>query len=469
MQLRDYQLDLLQRTRVSLSRRRRTLMVCPTGGGKTVMFCWMAQRAVARGNRVVVLVHREELIDQVANTLHRFNVPTTFVAPGRKYRHNLPVVVASVFTLKNRLDIVHSPDLCIVDEAHHCTTKSSWGKVLNTWAGTKVVGVTATPQRLSGEGLNEVFDDIVIGPTTADLIEAGHLSPYDYFCPGEVDLTSVGFAMGDYNKTDLEDAMNKPGVTGSAVEHYRSLAHGKRAVVFCVSLKHAAAVRDQYTLAGYRADIIDGTMDKGARKALVARFASGGLDILVSCDVVSEGFDLPAIEVVQMLRPTASTSLCLQQWGRGLRTFPGKERAIILDHVGNCRRHLFPDSDRQWSLEGKKRTKRQASDKLPIRMCPVCFRALPIVTSVCPCGHVFKPQAREVEEKKGQLVKVSAEMKAALSAARKSEQAKATSYEELVALGESRGYRFPREWALKILGSRRNRTATRTRTTTWQH
>lgn len=445
-------------------------MVCPTGGGKTVMFSYMAQRAVARGGRVVILVHRDELIDQVASTLHRFNVPATFVAPGRKYRHNLPVVVASVFTLKNRLDVVHSPSLVIVDEAHHATAKSSWGRVLNTWSASKTVGVTATPQRLSGEGLNELFDDMVVGPSTADLIEAGHLSPYEYFCPNEVDLTGVGFSMGDYSKHDLEGAMNKPGITGSAVEHYRKLAHGKRAIVFCVSLKHCAAVRDQYQSAGYRAEIIDGTMEKSARRALVTRFASGGLDQLVSCDVVSEGFDLPAIEVVQMLRPTASTSLCLQQWGRGLRTFQGKSHAIILDHVGNCRRHMFPDSDREWTLEGKKRKKRDAEQKIPVRLCPVCFRALPGGTPKCLCGHAFAPQPREVEQKQGELVKVSAQMKLALQAQRKQEQSSAKSYEELVALGQSRGYRFPREWAMKIMASRKTRTSTRTRTTTtWHH
>lgn len=467
MQLRDYQLDLLDRTRRSLASHRRTLMVCPTGGGKTVMFCYMAQRAVARGGRVVILVHRDELIDQVASTLHKFNVPCTFVAPGRKYRHSIPVVVASVFTLKNRLDVVHSPTLVIVDEAHHATTKSSWGRVLNTWAASKVVGVTATPQRLSGEGLNELFDDMVVGPTTADLIEGGHLSSYEYFCPSEVDLSGVGFAMGDFNKHDIDTMMNKPGITGSAVEHYRKLADGKRAVIFCVSLKHCAAVRDQYLAAGYRAEIIDGTMDKAARRSLVQRFASGGLDQLVSCEVVSEGFDLPAIEVVQMLRPTASTSLCLQQWGRGLRTFAGKTHAIILDHVGNCRRHMFPDSDREWTLEGKKRKKKDAEQKIPIRLCPVCFRALPGGTPVCGCGHRFAPQPREVAQKQGELVKVSAQMKLALQAQRKQEQSSAKTYEDLVALGQSRGYRFPREWAQKILASRKTRT--RNRTTSWHH
>jgi superfamily II DNA or RNA helicase len=171
-----------------------------------------------------------------------------------------------------------------------------------------------------------------------------------------------------------------------------------------------------------------------------------------------------------MLRPTASTSLCLQQWGRGLRTFQGKSHAIILDHVGNCRRHMFPDSDREWTLEGKKRKKKEAEQKIPVRLCPVCFRALPGGTPKCLCGHAFAPQPREVEQKQGELVKVSAQMKLALQAQRKQEQSSAKSYEELVALGQSRGYRFPREWAMKIMASRKTRTSTRTRTTTtWHH
>jgi superfamily II DNA or RNA helicase len=440
-------------------------MVLPTGGGKTVVFSYMAAKAIEKGNRVVILVHRDELIDQVAGTLHKFSVPCTFVAPGRRYRHNLPVVVASVFTLKNRLDLVHSPNLVIVDEAHHATLKSSWGKVISAWPGAKTVGVTATPQRLSGEGLNEVFQDMVIGPSTADLIEEGHLSPYEYFCPSEVDLSSTGFTAGDYNKTELNTIMKRPGITGNAVEHYRKIAHGKRAVIFCVSLEHCAQVRDGYRAAGYRAEVIDGKMEKPARRALVERFAAGQLDQLVSCDVVSEGFDLPAIEVVQMLRPTASTSLCLQQWGRGLRTFPGKAHAIILDHVGNCGRHQFPDSDREWSLEGRKRRKKDAEQKLSVRLCPTCFRALPSSTSVCPCGHQFQAQPREVEQKEGSLVKVTKEMKLALQAKRKQEQSNARSYEDLIALGTARGYKFPREWALKIMDSRGNRN----RNNTWHH
>lgn len=467
MQLRDYQLDVLSRTRHSLARHQRSLMVLPTGGGKTVVFSYMAAKATERGNRVVILVHRDELIDQVASTLHRFNVPCTFVAPGRRYRHNIPVVVASVFTLKNRLGLVHSPNLVIVDEAHHATLKSSWGKVISAWPGAKTVGVTATPQRLSGEGLNEVFQDMVIGPSTADLIEAGHLAPYEYFCPSEVDLSSTGFTAGDYNKTELSAIMRRPGITGSAVEHYRQIAHGKRAVIFCVSLEHCDQVRTEYQRAGYRAEIIDGTMEKPARRDLVERFAAGKLDQLVSCDVVSEGFDLPAIEVVQMLRPTASTSLCLQQWGRGLRTFPGKQHAIILDHVGNCGRHQFPDSDREWSLEGRKRTKKAAESKVAVRMCPKCYRALPGGITICVCGHIFAAQPREVEQKTGTLVRVTPEMKKALQVQRKQEQSSAKSYEELVALGSSRGYKFPREWALKIMDSRGSRK--HNNTNTWLH
>ena len=465
MQLRDYQLDVLSRTRHSLARHHRTLMVLPTGGGKTVCFSYMAAKAIERGNRVVILVHRDELIDQVAGTLHRFNVPCTFVAPGRRYRHNIPVVVASVFTLKNRLSLVHSPQLVIVDEAHHATLKSSWGQVIRAWPTAKTVGVTATPQRLSGEGLNQVFQDMVVGPSTADLIAEGHLSPYEYFAPDELDTSSVGFTAGDYNKKELGELMRRPGITGNAVEHYRKIAHGKRAIVFCVSLEHCAQVRTSYLQAGYRAEVIDGKMDKVSRRKLVERFASGEIQQLVSCDVVSEGFDLPAIEVVQQLRPTASTSLCLQQWGRGLRTFPGKAHAIILDHVSNYRRHQFPDSDREWTLEGKKRKKKDAEKKIPVRLCPTCFRALPPSMQKCPCGHVFTPQPREVEQHDGKLIRVTPEMKKALQAQRKQEQSSARTYEDLVALGTTRGYSFPREWAMKIMASR----STKNKNNTWHH
>lgn len=457
LQLRPDQSALLSRVRDSLTHARSSLMVAPTGFGKTVCFSWMAQRVVHRKKRVVILVHRDELIDQVAETLRRFGVPCTYVAAGRRYRHEIPVVVASVFTLKNRLHIVHAPDLVVVDEAHHAIAASSWGKVIAAWPQAKVVGVTATPQRLAGEGLGELFEDMVVGPSTADLIDAGSLSPYEYYCPPTVDLTNVRTRMGDYAVIDLEKAMNQAGVTGNAVEHYRDLAHGKRAVVFCVSLKHAAAVRDQFRSAGYRAEQIDGTMEKVDRRALVQRFSAGQVQVLVSCDVVSEGFDLPAIEVAILLRPTQSVSLYLQQVGRALRTFPGKSHALILDHAGNVNRHGLPDEVREWTLDAKKR-KKSNKDKAPsVRLCPTCFAALPSGTTNCRCGHVFVPQPREVAENDGKLVKVTPEMRAELARRRKDEQSKAKTLEDLVALGKARGYKFPREWALKLHAARTNR------------
>lgn len=424
-----------------------------------MIFSYMVSRAAERGVRCLIIVHRDELIDQVAQTLQKFGVACTFIAPGRVYRRDVNVVVASVFTLKNRLERVVSFGLIIVDEAHHVTLKSSWGRVLTHWAASKVVGVSATPQRLSGEGLGEVFEDIVIGPTTADLIERGALCPYDYFLPDNIDLSAVGFQAGDFKSKDTSALMQKPVIAARAVEAYRQIANRQRTVVFCVDIAHCQRTRADYVGAGYRAEIIDGSMDPMARRSLVARFAKGEVSHLVSCNVVSEGFDLPAIECVQMLRPTASLALCLQQWGRGLRVLPGKERATILDHVGNYKRHGFPDDPREWSLEGKKRGKRNVQNTERIKQCPTCYRAIESTASVCTCGHKFEPAKRNgPEEVDGKLVAVTAEARAKLAAARASEQSKARSLESLIELGKQRGYKFPREWALKIFSARNQKT-----------
>lgn len=462
MQLRDYQEDLLARTRNSLRTNNRVLMVLPTGGGKTVIFSYMVSRAAAKGIRCVVLVHRDELIDQVAQTLQKFGVQCTFIAQGRPYRRDVSVVVASVFTLRNRLEHVESPGLIIVDEAHHCTLASSWGKVLTRWSMSKVVGVSATPERLSGEGLGQMFEDMVIGPTTSELIQRNALCPFEYYLPDTIDLSSIGFSAGDYNAKQLSELMNRKVIAARAVEAYRQIADGQRTVVFCVDLAHCQRTVTDYRTAGYKAEIIDGTLERSVRRNLVHRFATGEISHLISCNVVSEGFDLPAIECVQMLRPTASLALCLQQWGRGLRVLPGKKQATILDHVGNCKRHGFPDDDREWSLESKKRKRKTVSQAVErVKQCPKCYRAVQQQVAVCVCGHKFEPSKREgPEEVDGTMVAVSQEARAAMAKTRVLEQKNTRTLDGLIELGKQRGYKFPREWALKIFAARNNKLKT---------
>jgi DNA repair protein RadD len=450
--LRPYQATLIERTRANfLVGKRSQLLVLPTGGGKTVCFSYMAGRAVEKNLRVWILAHRVELLDQISKTLRQFGVPHGVVAPGYLGDRRQPVQVASVFTLARRLDRYDAPDLIIVDEAHHAITDSTWGRVITAFPNAKLLGVTATPIRLSGEGLGDLFQSMVVGPTMRDLIEQGALSPYRLFAPAGVDLSGVHTRMGDFVRGEIAAAMDKPSITGDAVKHYQKLAPGRRAVAFCVSVEHAVHVAEQFRAAGISAQAIDGGMDRGLRASVLAEFSAGRIQVLASCDLISEGFDVPAIEAAILLRPTQSLGLYLQQVGRALRTFPGKDEAIILDHAGNVKRHGLPDEDRVWSLEGAPKKKGAQKSDVPVKTCGACFATVHSAATHCSCGFEFPVQRREVEHVEGELQEIDL---ATAVRRRRQEQGRAQTEADLVAIGRSRGMKRPELWARHVLRAR---------------
>lgn len=455
--LRPYQDDLINRTRASLrSGKRAPLLVSPCGSGKTVMFSYFAQRVTGNGKRTIILAHRDELIDQISHTLNQFNVAHSFIAAGRYYDRKHKVHVASVFSAVRRLHLISPPDVVIADEAHHCSAGSSWSKVFKAFPKAWRIGVTASPVRLSGEPLGDNFDDMIIGPSTAELIELGALCKYRIFAPAGINTSEIRTRMGDFSKPELAEASDKPTITGDAIRHYAKHAHGKRAIVFCVSIEHAKHVADQFRASGYRATSIDGKLSREIRRNIVSEFRNGGINVLTSCDIISEGFDLPAIEVAIMLRPTQSLALWIQQSGRALRVFPGKSEALILDHAGNTMRHGMPDEEREWSLGGrdsKKNSKADSSDS--VRVCPVCFAAQWSKKLVCGnCGHVFVVESREVEEVEGELEEIDIE---SMRKNRKLEEGKARTFEDFVALGKARNYKSPSGWAYHKMQARQYR------------
>lgn len=450
--LRDYQGTLVERTRANfIVGKRSQLLVLPTGGGKTVCFSYMSGAARSKGLTVWILAHRVELLEQISKTLRDFGIAHGMIAPGYIGDRRQQVQVASVFTLARRLDRYEPPDLIIVDEAHHAIGKSTWGTVIKAFPKAKLLGVTATPIRLSGEGLGDLFECMVQGPTVADLIQRKALSPYRLFAPAGVDLSGVHSKMGDFVRGELAQAMNKPSITGDAVSHYQKLARGKRAVAFCVSVEHAEHVAAQFREAGVPAASIDGGMDKVLRQQVLKSFTAGDLRVLTSCDLISEGFDVPAIEVAILLRPTQSLGLYLQQVGRALRTFPGKAEAIILDHAGNVNRHGLPDDDRVWTLEGKLKKRASKPSEVSVKTCPKCFATVASAATHCLCGHEFEVKAREIEHVDGSLEEV--DVAAARKAARV-EQGRAQSEQDLVAIGRSRGMKRPELWARHVLRAR---------------
>jgi DNA repair protein RadD len=437
---------------------RRVLFVLPTGGGKTFTFVYIAEQAAIRGNRVCILVHRQELVDQASRSLHAIGCQHGVIAAG--YRQDLrhTVQVASVQTLARRLHTI-PPDffqLLIVDEAHHAVA-GTWAKILAAIPRAHVLGVTATPERLDNRGLGDQFQTLIEGPDAGWLTEQGFLVPARIFAPPGIDLSAVKRFDTKKGREDSDGILRQGQAMGDAVSHYRRTiedVHNGTAIAFCCSVAHAEAVAQAFREQGISAAMLDGNTDRGVRKRLISDLGTGQLKVLTSCDIISEGTDIPSVTGAMLLRPTDSLGLHLQQVGRVLRPCPGKTHAIINDHVGNTLRHGRPTDPREWSLEGRPKGKRSASDALPIKVCDSCFSAIPAASPTCPeCGHVF-PQAapRELAIVKGDLQ----ELPASVIARRKRTQvAEARTREELEAIRLERGY--SRGWTDHILRARGGR------------
>lgn len=412
--LRDYQNQAVDNVRAALRRGSRApLLVLPTGGGKTIVFCYIAERASLRGKRVLILVHRQELLRQTSEKLDMFGVDHGLIAAGHSMNAH-PVQVASVQTLVRRLDRLPPPDLIVIDEAHHAVA-GSWAKILRAFPNSQLLGVTATPMRHDGKGLGVqsggFFDSLVEGPTVADLISQGYLSqPVVYAPPSGVDLSGVKTRGGDYERGETAHRMDKPTITGCAIDHYLRVCNGMPAIAFCATVEHAAHVAEQFKDAGIPAESLDGTMTDAVRKHRIQALGKGQIKVLTSCEIISEGTDIPIVGAAILLRPTKSTGLFLQQVGRALRPFEGKSHSVILDHVGNCYRHGLPDDVREWSLDGYRGagSEKNKDNGPQIRQCERCYAVYSMGASCCPqCGHVNRKRKSELKQVEGELQQVT--------------------------------------------------------------
>lgn len=388
---------------------KKIVYVAPCGAGKTMVFVFMANSAAKRGKRTIFLVHRQELIKQASDSLKKLNIPHGIIAPDHPLTNDL-VQVASVQTLARRLSKIDIHDMIICDEAHHATA-STWTKILMFFINAYVVGLTATPERFGGQGLGDVFQELVLGPSAKELIEQGYLSPYKYYAPPiKADLDGISITMGDFDSAEIADRMDKPSVVGDAIEHYKKLANGKKAIAYCVSILHSKNTADAFQKAGITAKHIDGTTPNHEREQAIEDFRQGKITVLCNVDLIGEGFDVPTMECVILLRPTQSLALYIQQSMRPMRIDKNNPEkvATILDHVGNVFRHGLPDEDREWSLASKKRTKKDMEKTVVIKQCPECFAAHD-PGPICPeCGFVYPVRSRELEEADGDLKEITA-------------------------------------------------------------
>jgi superfamily II DNA or RNA helicase len=292
-----------------------------------------------------------------------------------------------------------------------------------------------------------MFESMIVGVSMEELIAEGWLvQPIVYAPPLPVDYSRVRrMKNGEYEDKELEKLLDQRAVTGCAIQHYKNICDGVPAVAFCTSVDHAIHVAMEFNRAGISAREIHGKQSKIERKRILADFKAGAIKVLTSCELISEGFDLPSVGAAILLRPTDSLSLYLQQVGRALRADDGKEFAFILDHVGNCFQHGLPDDARLWSLEGKE--KRLAMSKTPaVRQCPKCYAAFAPAQNCPVCGFALEVQTRrtqDIEVREGELKPVDeiAKKRAIKAEELKRRASQCKSLDDLRALGESLGYK----------------------------
>lgn len=450
--LRPYQQQLIDDVGYEYSEgRQRVCAVAPCGAGKTIMTAWMARGTVLSGRRAIFMVHRQELIEQTSATFTAMGIRHGLIAAGAAKEYDLPVQIASVQTLIHRLSQMQAPDLLICDECHHIVA-NTYRKIVDQFSSSYVLGVTATPERIGGQGLGEIFQSLVLGPSAADLIAAGNLTPYDYYAPPtKFDPAAAHVRFGEYVKNDLLSQMDDADVIGDIVTNYKNLADGKRAICYCINRAHSEHVAASFCAAGIPALHIDGETHKAVRARAIEDFRTGRLQILCNAELLGEGFDVPAMEAVILARPTASLTLYIQQSMRPLRPDPNnpEKRAVIIDHVGNVFRHGMPDEEREWSLETKKRKPRATA----IKVCPACYTAVPSTARTCPCGHVFAaaPEERKITETDGTLKKIEAIQRKE----RRQEVGRARSVADLTAIALRRGYSM--RWVTRMADVKRLR------------
>lgn len=401
---------------------RNVLAVMPTGAGKTVLLSKIVHDNVGA---TCVIAHRQELVSQISGALALAGVKHRLIAPrpvikaiikehmkrfGKSfYDPQSDTAVAGVDTLINRVDTLKSfltrVTLWVQDEAHHVLQGNKWGLAASLMPNARGLGVTATPTRADGHGLGRhadgVFDDMVVGPSMRDLIDMGYLTEYRIICPpSSLDMSKVkvSTSTGDYNLNDMRAAVagsslvvsdGKSRVIGDVVQNYIKFATGKLGVTFAPDVSIATEISEQFKTAGIPSEVVSAKTPAAERAKMIERFRNREIMNLVNVDLFGEGFDLPAIEVVSMARPTQSYSLYVQQFGRALRLMDGKDRAIIIDHVGNIDRHKLPDVPREWSLDRRERRSLSNTDATPLRVCKgeTCRAPYEKFLAACPfCG-----------------------------------------------------------------------------------
>lgn len=434
IQLRDYQETLYQRTRESFRHGKRVLVVAPCGAGKSYIFSAMTQNT--KGD-VLVLVHRRELKEQHEKLFYSLGITNARV---NTYQ-----------TERNRLGQYPKPKLLIVDEAHLSRSRG-WSEIVEYY-DTYTVGLTATPVRLDGKPLGDIYSSMVQGITTKELIAQRRLAPYEYYAPVTVDADNLKIQAGDFILKDLEQLMSDRAIYSDALKSWEKIARGEKTIVYCVTIDHAKQTAQLFTDAGYPAVEIDGNTPTKNRDQIMQDFRDGKIMVLCNVGIISEGVSIDDVSCCLLLRPTESHALYWQQAMRCMRYQPGKV-AKIIDCVGNYTRNPLPDADVDWSLAKsiKKPPRMTETGDFKIRTCKECFMVFP-TASVCPfCGSAYELRPKELKaHEEIELQRITEAQKREIEKVKKQQRMEVgmcTTFDELLQIQKERGYK--NGWAFRM-------------------
>ena len=391
LKLRDYQDDLAKRATAALKKSKSVVVQLETGAGKTHIAAKLAKGWVREKKRVWFIAHRQEILAQAQKA---------FEDAGVKRVEFMMIATAAKAPKREK------PDVLIFDECHHSPAKT-WAGVIMAAPKALRLGLTATPGRLDGVPLSDFFAELVKGPSPKELRESGHLARYRYFAPVVPDLSGVKVRKGEYDRSQAVNVMTGPTIVGDVVDHYRRHAAGKRAILFAVSVAASQDMAARFNAAGIPALHVDGKTPDDKRAAAISAVRSGKVKVLCNVELFTEGFDLPAIDAVILLRPTRSLAMFRQMLGRGTRP-SGRNKTVILDHAACVVDHGLPDEEYEWTLDGeppRRKVEIECAERTRMRRCPDCT-AVHGWADACPeCGRKYS-NTREVTEIGGQLGEV---------------------------------------------------------------
>jgi DNA repair protein RadD len=418
IQLRGYQTELVTLARSEVSHGRlKVLVVLPTGGGKTFVMADIAKRAVEKGVKILCLMHRRQLVDQMRDRFQEYGLNTGIIMAGVDPDLGQPIQIGTIQTYRRRIRLDSTgqrgcfvdASIVMIDEAHRSLSKT-YQRVLDLYSGRVIIGVTATPCLATGVGMGEFYESLVSSSGIADLITQGHLVSPRYFAPSKPDLDHIRTVQGDFEKKALGETMNTVELAGDVYENWARIAGGLQTIVFAVNVKHSIALCREFQRNGVAAEHLDAHSSDDKREQVLNDLFNKRLQVVFNVGLYTEGFDYPGAECIVLARPTKSKGLYLQMAGRGLRTHPGKTECIIIDHGGCIDRLGFIDDPVIWSLDGKKPawsgSPRQKPEKTPMT-CEYCSTVF--TGPRCPtCGHEVEGYGKKIQAIRAELEELRA-------------------------------------------------------------